>query len=318
MQVFTDKKGEGMMKRRSKISAVLMAICLVLTALLPQFTVLAADYSDNPDAAYFGTGLQRYKCPDYSNPFYFSKLNIFQATGWGMPNCTAYAWGRAYEYYQVKPQLSTYNAGEWWFDNISWKAYEFGQEPRVGSVAVWDRWDQNRGHVAFVEAVEGDHIILSESSYGGTMFRVRTIKSDSSDYLYGGDLRFLGFIYVDKPYQGASKLPGQQWRLYESVVARFTPSVTGKSWLTVKSGAELNITETVQAEGYLWGKFTYAGTTAWCVLNYATCLTDTTQTPDPPTEPVEGEEIRVINSTVGVNLRSGPGTKYSKIGRAHV
>lgn len=330
------------MNRLSKILAITLSALLVWEAVFPSAVVLAegssgtdsgqpaanesggeSSSSEDPalaaaaintaDSQYFGTKLPRYQEPASSNPFYFSRSNIYEASGYGMPNCTAYAWGRAYEYYQKRPSLSKYNAGEWWTDNINWQAYEFGQEPKVGAIAVWDQWNQDTGHVAFVEAIEGDNVILSESSWHGTMFRVRTIKADSSNYLYGGSYRFCGYIYVGEPYAGKSHTPGERWRTYEAVNARYSPSSSAGRWITIRSGAEIDVTETVEAEGYLWGKITYAGTTAWCILNYAVCLSNPSLTPDPPTRTLAEAENRVITAKNGVNLRYGPGTKYDVI-----
>lgn len=332
------------MNRLSKILAITLSALLMWEAVFPSAAVLAVDSSgtdsgqpaaaeesgtdesssqedpalaaaaiNKADSQYFGTKLPRYQEPAASNPFYFSRSNIYEASGYGMPNCTAYAWGRAYEYYQTRPALSKYNAGEWWTDNINWQSYEFGQEPKVGAIAVWDQWNQDTGHVAFVEAIEGDNVILSESSWHGTMFRVRTIKADSSNYLYGGSYRFCGYIYVGEPYAGKSHTPGERWRTYEAVNARYSPSSSAGRWITIRSGAEIDVTETVEAEGYLWGKITYAGTTAWCILNYAVCLSNPSLTPDPPTRTLAEAENRVITAKNGVNLRYGPGTKYDVI-----
>ena len=142
------------------------------------------------------------------------------------------------------------------------------------------------------------------------MFRVRTMKADGSNYLSGGVYRFLGYIYVDEPYHGASSVAGEQWRMFDSVVARYGPGTSYGSWVTVPAGAEVNVLEMTESEGYLWGKIYYAGVEAWCVLNYATCISNPGLTPDPPEENLPTQELRKIDSTNGVNLRSGPGTKY--------
>ena len=53
------------------------------------------------------------------NSFYNSTLNVFSRCGYGIPNCTAYAWGRFYEISKqaigelVYPKLSTSNAEDW-------------------------------------------------------------------------------------------------------------------------------------------------------------------------------------------------------------
>ncbi len=304
------------MKRLRKIVVWMLAAAMLTETLPVGAAENSADVSvqASADEKYFQTKLPRYETPSSDNPYYFSMMNAFEATGYfGMPNCTAYAWGRAYEYYGTRPGLSTFNAGEWWTDNINWGVYEYGSEPRVGAVAVWDKWDQDEGHVAFVEAIDGDNIVISESAWQGVMFRTRTIKKDSSNYLSGGTYRFLGYIYVDQAYQGRSSLPGERWRLYDSVNARYGAGVSYGTWLRLPSGAELDITETKQADGYLWGKFTYSGVTAWCILNYAVCISNPNQTPDPPEEDLKVEEDRVVDTTSGINLRRGPGTKYEVV-----
>ena len=142
------------MKRFRQSTVAFLLALIVVTACNPSPSVYAADSSSgsassqesskpDPDEKYYGTKLPRYETPSLSNKYYFSSLNVFYISNYGMPNCTAYAWGRAYEYYGTRPSLSYYNAGEWWYDNINCGTYEFGSEPRVGAIAVWDRWDQD-------------------------------------------------------------------------------------------------------------------------------------------------------------------------------
>ena len=110
------------------------AASFLVTVLVPAVPVMAKETSSvqetstraSSDEKYWGTKLPRYEQPTADNPYYFSNRNIFYASNYGMPNCTAYAWGRAYEYYGTRPSLSYYNAGQWWYDNIEWGAYECG------------------------------------------------------------------------------------------------------------------------------------------------------------------------------------------------
>ena len=165
------------------LTAIILAICLLIPA-VPAARVQAAD-SFTP----------RYSCPGYDNPYYFSSMNIFYACGYGMPNCTAYAWGRVYEIRGSMPALSTGNAGEWWFYNKRNGIYNYGSTPRLGAVACWDRWDEENGHVAVVESINGDGTVtLSESNWGGTMFENIRMSADGSDYMTS--YRFLGYIYA--------------------------------------------------------------------------------------------------------------------------
>lgn len=145
------------------------------------FTVNAASFTPRTTA------------PDSSNAYYYSS-NPFYQSGYGMPNCTCYAYGRAYELLGSKPRLSTGNAGYWWWYNKNNGIYSYGSTPRLGAIACWDKYDQNQGHVAVVEAINGNSVTISESHYKSTFFDTRTITANSSNYLTS--MRFLGYIYI--------------------------------------------------------------------------------------------------------------------------
>ena len=140
------------------------------------------------------TYIPRFEVPQRSNP-YFHELNLYYRFGLGMPNCTAYAYGRAYEILGRDPELCNGNAGRWWGHNIATGKYAYGSEPRLGAIACWDNFDGNNGHVAVVEAIDGDRVTISESQWGGKYFYVTDMNEDGSDYLTGR--RFLGYIYID-------------------------------------------------------------------------------------------------------------------------
>lgn len=135
----------------------------------------------------------RYDTPSSSNSYYYSS-NPFYKSGYGMPNCTCYAYGRAYELLGTEPSLSRGNAGQWYWYNKNNGIYSYGSTPKLGAIACWDKYDQNQGHVAVVEAIDGDSVTISESHYSGTYFDTRTITSNSSNYLTS--MRFLGYIYI--------------------------------------------------------------------------------------------------------------------------
>ncbi len=170
-----------------KLAKVVVSLCLslaLLLAYLPATTVQAA-----------ASFTPRLSAPSSDNPYYFSNMNLYYRYGYGMPNCTAYAYGRIYEILGTEPNLSRWNAGQWWFDNINYGWYSYGSTPRVGAVACWDRWDQNTGHVAVVEAVYDDgSVLISESSWSGAMFRTRVMNANGTGFLTG--YRFLGYIYA--------------------------------------------------------------------------------------------------------------------------
>lgn len=135
--------------------------------------------------------------PDASNSYYYSNMNPYWSVGLGMPNCTAYAWGRAYEILGERPKLSTGNGRDFWGYN---DGYQRGSVPKLGAIACWDfgTW----GHVAVVEKIEGNRVTLSESDYVQKInFRTVTMNADSSDYYSG----FQGYIYIGD--FGDSRIP---------------------------------------------------------------------------------------------------------------
>ena len=135
----------------------------------------------------------RLTAPTSDNAYYNSKLNRYSQTGYGMPNCVAYAYGRVYEMNGKAPKITHGNAGEWWSINKQGGYYKYGSKPKVGAVVVWSN------HVAVVEQIhKNGSITISESHYGGTYFDTKTV----TDYTYHYGQTFYGFIYT---YQGSAK-----------------------------------------------------------------------------------------------------------------
>ena len=159
---------------------------------------------DLEDAS-LGKDTLRDKAPDLDDKHYYSDENIFYKvklsppfTSGGKPikgNCTWYAWGRAWELTGKKPTEAGFigDACDWWNANKKSGKYEYGSEPRVGSIAVWKSSLPNSdgsGHVAVVEKIENNKIYISESMWHGVTFKYREIYE--TNYLYG-------YIYLDKP-----------------------------------------------------------------------------------------------------------------------
>ena len=94
--------------------------------------------------------------------YWYSNTNPFYASGYGLPNCTCYSWGRFWEISDVVPHLPTGNGGEWW-GRVS--GYEKGQTPQLGAVMCFDE-PGAAGHVCIVEEIlpNGD-VISSNSGY---------------------------------------------------------------------------------------------------------------------------------------------------------
>ena len=126
-------------------------------------------------------------CYYTSNPFYQSS--------YGLPNCTAYAFGRFWEIIGVRPKLSLSNA-ENWFDYND--GYERGQKAKLGAIICYRKGkaynsSDGAGHVAVVEDIYSDgSILISESHWNGNIFNTKRL---SSDYFYNNSLTFQGFIY---------------------------------------------------------------------------------------------------------------------------
>lgn len=131
------------------------------------------------------------------NPYWYSRNPFYQA-GYGLPNCTCYAWGRFWENadingdYSNRPNLSTGNAEDWWGYN---DGYQRGDTPGLGAVlCLADGPFSGDGHVAIVEEINGDgSIICSNSAWGGAYFYLTTLQPPN--YLPAAGYHFQGFIY---------------------------------------------------------------------------------------------------------------------------
>lgn len=163
---------------------------LVLTALMLFLIVFPTTISasaENSASTAISDFEPRLSAPSRSNDYYNSTLNRYSQTGYGMPNCVAYAYGRVYEMNGEAPLITHGNAGDWWFINKSNDYYDYGSTPKLGAVVVWSN------HVAVVEEINDDgSITVSESHYGGTYFDTKVI----SDYTYHYGQKFYGFIYT--------------------------------------------------------------------------------------------------------------------------
>lgn len=161
------------MKRILKSSIIAVAFIIIAVTAFPA-TVFANNYEP------------RLTAPD-GEPYYTRELNVYSQTGYGMPNCVAYAYGRVYEITGEAPKISRGNAGEWWFINKRNNYYEYGSEPKLGAVACWSN------HVAVVEAIDDDGAItVSESHWGGSYFNTKVFYNMYSHY----GQAFYGYIYT--------------------------------------------------------------------------------------------------------------------------
>jgi hypothetical protein len=125
-------------------------------------------------------------------------LVIDKQTGSCLPNCVGYAWGRWYELLNARPKLCLGNAINWFGFH---EGYARGQRPALGAVACWG--GTQYGHVAIVESIGPDYIMVSQSNYGGARFEYKR-----ADMISGGKFRspagntaFQGFIYLPVKFE---------------------------------------------------------------------------------------------------------------------
>lgn len=143
----------------------------------------------------------------WQNPKWYAD-NVFYTSGYGLPNCTCYAWGRFWEIGGGRPALPTSNGGEWWADAQASGAYQTGQVAQVGAVACYEDLDGGAGHVAVVERINADGtLLISQSAWRrpltdyppdmeGYFWTNYTVGSTNmAQWLINGNYAFQGFIY---------------------------------------------------------------------------------------------------------------------------
>lgn len=213
----------------------------------------------------------RMTAPKKSNKYYYSDKNVFYKYGWGMPNCTCYAWGRAYEILKSEPQLCIYSAYLWYDYNKENKIYSYGQEPKLGAIACWVYKEGTAGHVAVVEKITKDTIYYSNSAWGGEEFYVDTSPID--DPTGGWDAwTFQGFIYIGEYEDTDMDEPqGDVYRITSDngVNMRSGAGTSYKILSALPCGASVTVTKTKAADGYTWGYTTYLGVSGWFVTDFA-------------------------------------------------
>lgn len=146
--------------------------------------------------------------------FHYYSQNPFYQSGYGMPNCTCYAWGRFWEIGDPnddgsnKPvNLSTGNGGQWFPQAVSDGYYQTGQTPQLGSVICFSDNNGGSGHVAIVEEIASDGAITcSNSAYQGTFFFLSHITPNNGRYDWS-HYTCQGFIYNPYAFQPVPPTP---------------------------------------------------------------------------------------------------------------
>ncbi|MBQ8000648.1 MAG: CHAP domain-containing protein [Ruminococcus sp.] len=248
---------------------IIAMVLLVLLTVVPVASVCvfaggnAEDYGISQCAVEF---TPRLTAPSSSNKYYYSNLNILYAAGYGMPNCTAYAWGRAYEILGTQPKLSLNNADGWYNYNKTNNYYPYGKTPKLGAIACWN--NPSGGHVAVVEDISSTTITFSNSGYGyKTFYLTHAEIGEANAGVYSYGWTFLGYIYI---LDGVKEPEGDVYRVDSNNGLNMRKGAgTSYSVLTaIPDDTEIVVTATKKANGYTWGKTTYAGYTGWCVLDF--------------------------------------------------
>lgn len=277
-------------------AAVLTAVMLFVSVFSMSMIASAASFSP------------RLSAPSSSNKYYYSNLNVFYRYDYGMPNCTAYAYGRAYEILGSEPKLSWNNAEQWYGYNKANGYYKYGQTPKVGAIACWS-YSYGGGHVAVVEKVENGVITLSNSAYSGDNFYIST--ASISDPKVGGNKgwNFQGYIYLGD-FSGSTSTTQATTKKVTYTTGTYKTNVD--DYLKMRSGAgtsyssiafvpnnvTLNVTKVSTAGGYTWGYTSYNGKTGWVALEFCTFVSSSTVQPTTAKPTVQPTTVQATTAPV--------------------
>lgn len=267
------------MRFTKRIPAIFLVVVLLFTTVFT-INVIAASNSYSP----------RLTAPSYDNSYYYSDKNLYYRYGYGMPNCTAYAYGRAYEILGKEPNLCPYSAEEWYGYNKRNGYYSYGSTPKIGSIACWS-YNGGGGHVAVVEKIENGTITMSNSAWSGINFYIST--ASVNDPLVGGNSwwNFQGYIYLGDFGGSVTPEPTKPVTYTKGVykvddsdgVNMRSGAGTSYSKVTYLScGTSVQVTEVNKAEGYTWGKCTSNGKTGWIALDFCKYISEL-PAPEPTT-----------------------------------
>lgn len=138
---------------------------------------------------------------------YWGSQNPFTASGYGLPNCTCYCYGRWWEI-TGNPINTPMGDANTWYNTAPSLGLQTGQTPKLGAVACY--YYANGGHVATVEVINRDgSIVTSNSAYGGALFFTDTSTQQNNytpNWVHGYNGYFQGFIYLP-----GADLSGYQW-----------------------------------------------------------------------------------------------------------
>lgn len=143
---------------------------------------------------------------------YYYSGNPYHTSGYGLPNCTCYAWGRHYEILGYKPAwLSMGNAKEWYPHAQSNRPDLCGSKPKLGAILC--TYYAVGGHVAVVEKINTDgSILVSQSGYSSQIyFWTETLFPPYKASWASSTAYVQGFIYLPEDVIDPTKVSLVRW-----------------------------------------------------------------------------------------------------------
>lgn len=145
---------------------------------------------------------------------WYYNANPYYQRGYGLPNCTCYAWGRLSEICNAPVTFYGGNAIMW----ASRPEMKQIPSPKVGSCIIYsggitDSYGRLCGHIGVIEHLYDDGSIdVSMSSFGGYMWRLYRLNHSDNYHIpdsYG--LTFVGFFM----YDGVQAIYDQEARIQQ-------------------------------------------------------------------------------------------------------
>ena len=116
--------------------------------------------------------------------------------GFVLPSDIAWVYGRSMEILELeKVNLKIGNAKQMFLYNKD--GYKRGKTPKVGAIACWENSDGSTTHAGIVERINLDGSVYFSNS-GNKLTYTRTLQEPYSYNGLLGEMKLLGFIYVDK------------------------------------------------------------------------------------------------------------------------
>lgn len=162
-----------------KLKLVVAAMVLAVGGVLGSTSAVFADQTLCSGAAFSTCTSAGYTAHGYEN-HYMDNVGGVGIGYWRTingHNCTNYVGYMLTQNGSSGPGVPMGNANQWdntIASNPAW-GYTINQNAAVGSIALWENANMGTGHIAYVESVSANGIVVSEDNYASGPFRWRTI-----------------------------------------------------------------------------------------------------------------------------------------------